>query len=86
VALFDSTRTRIIDGAAGNETGNFILNDVTPGTYQIQVSALGFESWTKKVEMRGNMNLGAVSLLNSNVQLKNVDVVAERIKAKTIAG
>jgi hypothetical protein len=82
VALFDSTRTQVIDGAAGNETGNFILNDVAPGTYQIQVSALGFESWTKRVEMRGNMNLGAVSLLNSNVQLKNIDVVAERIKAK----
>jgi hypothetical protein len=82
VALFDSTRTEIIDGAAGNETGNFILNGVAPGTYQIQVSALGFESWTKKVEMRGDVNLGSVPLLNSNVQLKDVDVIAERIKAK----
>jgi outer membrane cobalamin receptor len=82
VALFDSTRTQIIDGAAGNETGNFILNNVAPGTYQIQVSALGFESWTKKMKMRGDVNLGSVPLLNSNVQLKNIDVVAERIKAK----
>ncbi|MCA1759581.1 MAG: carboxypeptidase-like regulatory domain-containing protein, partial [Bacteroidales bacterium] len=82
VALFDSTRTQIINGAAGNETGTFILNNILPGTYQIQVSALGFESWTKKVEMRGNVNLGSVSLHNSNYQLKDVDVVTERIKAK----
>ncbi len=82
VALFDSAQTLILNGAAGNETGNFILNGVAPGTYQIQVSALGFESWTKKVEMHGNVNLGFVPLLNSNVQLKDVDVIAERIKAK----
>jgi outer membrane cobalamin receptor len=82
IALLDSTRTQIIDGAAGNETGKFILKDVAPGTYLIQISAVGFESWTKKMRMRGNVNLGTVPLLNSNVQLKDVDVIAERIKAK----
>jgi hypothetical protein len=45
VALFDSAQNRILKGTAGNETGNFILKNVAPGTYQIQVSALGFESW-----------------------------------------
>ncbi|HDR51578.1 MAG TPA: TonB-dependent receptor, partial [Mariniphaga anaerophila] len=82
VALFDSTRTQILNGAAGNDAGIFFLNGVVPGTYQIQISALGFESWSKKVEVNGNMNLGSVQLLNSSYQLKNVDVVAERIKAK----
>lgn len=82
VALFDSTRTQILNGAAGNDAGIFFLNGVVPGTYQIQVSALGFESWSKKVDVNGNMNLGSVQLLNSIFQLKDVDVVAERIKAK----
>jgi hypothetical protein len=82
VALFDSTQTQILNGAAGNETGTFILNDVTPGTYKMQVSALGFESWTRKLEMKGNLNLGSIPLQETNLQLKDVDVVAQRIKAK----
>jgi hypothetical protein len=82
VALFDSTQSQILNGAAGNETGTFILNDVTPGTYKMQVSALGFESWTRKLEMKGNLNLGSIPLQETNLQLKDVDVVAQRIKAK----
>ncbi|MBW6537510.1 MAG: TonB-dependent receptor [Mariniphaga sp.] len=83
VALFDSAQNRILNGAAGNEAGNFILNDVAPGTYQMQVSALGFESLIHKVEMNGNLNLGSIPLSETNLQLKDVDVVAERIKAKS---
>jgi hypothetical protein len=82
VALFDSTHTRILNGAAGNETGTFILNGVTPGTYQMQVSALGFESQTQKVETSGNLNLGSIVLPETNLQLNDVNVVAQRIKAK----
>lgn len=82
VALFDSTQTRIINGAAGNETGTFILNGVTPGTYKMQISALGFESWMQKLEMNGSVNLGSILLSETNLQLNDVDVVAERIKAK----
>ena len=83
VALFDSTQTRILNGAAGNETGTFILNNVTPGTYKMQVSALGFELLTHKVEMNGNLNLGSIPLSETNLQLNDVDVVAQRIKAKS---
>ena len=84
VALFDSTQNRILNGAAGNETGTFILNGVTPGTYKMQVSALGFESQTRKVEMNGNLNLGFIPLSETSLQLKDVDVVAQRIKAKSV--
>ncbi|MGC9353218.1 MAG: TonB-dependent receptor [Mariniphaga sp.] len=83
VALFDSTQNRILNGAAGNETGTFILNGVTPGTYKMQVSALGFESQTRKVEMNGNLNLGFIPFSETSLQLKDVDVVAQRIKAKS---
>jgi hypothetical protein len=83
VALFDSTHTHILNGAAGNETGTFILDGVNPGTYQMQVSALGFESQTQKVKMSRNLNLGSIPLPETNLQLKNVDVVAQRIKAKS---
>jgi outer membrane cobalamin receptor len=87
VALLDTTLTRIIDGAACNENGIFNMKNVSPGSYMIQVSALGFEAFVSKVQLKSSdLVMGAIGMAQKNLELQDVEVVAERIKAKQAAG
>jgi outer membrane cobalamin receptor len=84
VALFDSTGIRLIGGAASNAEGMFSLYQVTTGKYKIMVSALGFESFSKPVEMKGEeISLGTIELTEKKLELNDVVVIAERTKAKS---
>jgi hypothetical protein len=63
VALLDTTLTRIIDGAACNENGIFSMKNVSPGSYTIQVSALGYEAFVSKVQLNANdLVMGAIGM------------------------
>ncbi|MCA1760351.1 MAG: TonB-dependent receptor, partial [Bacteroidales bacterium] len=84
VALFDSTGTRLIGGVASNAEGMFSMKQVSAGKYKIMVSALGFESFSKPVEMNGEeISLGIIELTEKKLELNDVVVKAERTKAKS---
>lgn len=84
VALFDSTGTRLIGGVASNAEGMFSMKQVSAGKYKIIVSALGFESFSKPVEMNGEeISLGTIELTEKKLELNDVVVKAERTKAKS---
>jgi hypothetical protein len=87
VALFDSAHISLMGGAASNVTGKFILENIIPGTYQLQVSAIGYESHLKVVDIKNeNISLESIILPATDMQLNDVDVVASRIKAASSSG
>ncbi len=87
VALFDTSHTSIVSGAASDEAGTFKMADITPGTYNLQVSALGFESYRKEIDLlNGNLSLGVIGMSGKNLELKDVDVISRRIPAKQASG
>lgn len=84
VALYDSTGTVLVGGAASNLAGIFTLDNILSGKYHMKVSALGYETYTKQVELNGMpVDLGRLVLDDTNLQLENIDVIAGRIKAKS---
>lgn len=84
VALFDSTGTRLIGGVASNAEGMFSMKQVSAGKYKIMVSALGFESFSKPVEMDGEeISIGTIELTEKKLELNDIVVKAERTKAKS---
>ncbi len=84
VALFDSTGNLLLNGTAASESGIFLIENVTPGSYRIQFSAIGFETSTKNLEVENEkIGLGTIFLPEKTLDLKDVDVVANRIRAKT---
>lgn len=86
VALSDTAKAGILGGAASNEAGIFNINNIVPGTYYLLISALGYESHLEKVALStSNVFLGAIGMSEKNLELKDVEVVAERIKAKQAA-
>ncbi len=44
-------------GTSSNETGKFVLEGITPGTYTLVTSVLGFRPFTKKITLTKNQNL-----------------------------
>jgi hypothetical protein len=84
VALYDSTGTTLAGGAASNLAGVFKLDKIASGNYNMMVSALGYETYSKQIELNGKPgDLGMLALYHTDLQLDDVDVVVGRIKAKS---
>lgn len=89
VALIDPATNKPVNGAVCDEKGKFTITKIAPGTYNVQVSFIGYETKTiTKVEIadrRNNVDLGTVilsptvSVLNELVVEGKKDLVEERV-------
>lgn len=66
--------------AVTGEDGTFVLNRVQPGTYQLEVSCLGYVTYQKKLAVHNNIEGLAIELSLSSLALKEVVVTAETAK------
>ncbi|WP_439184581.1 outer membrane beta-barrel protein [Carboxylicivirga taeanensis] len=85
IALFENEQ--LINGAVSNEKGDFKIDKVKPGTYQLSVSFLGFETREiLSIELSKDnriVDVNQVSLKASNVSLQGVEVTANAQTVKT---
>jgi hypothetical protein len=75
--LPDSSSTDHISDALGN----FLIERVKRGNYILEVSYIGFENFKKELEVKGNLDLGTISLTSSTIQIEGVEVKGESIMA-----
>jgi len=59
-------------GTSTDSLGNFSLKNIPFGTYQIQVSAIGYEIFTKKITLQKNTQKIAVELHENQLELGEV--------------
>lgn len=85
VALRRTSDSTFITGAASDQDGGFNLENLTRGSYNIIVSAIGYNHVAKKVELTGNYDMGTILLQQKSVALGEVVVTGEKIKAKAEA-
>src|SRR6478735_2564722 len=64
-------------GTASNSDGTFELKNITPGTYRVQISAVGFASIEQSISIEANATLN-VELKESTTQLDAVVVTAQK--------
>lgn len=78
-ALFGATiyLTNFSNGTSSNEFGHFRLKDLEPGTYEIQVSFIGFERITQEVQLKANEN----KKLNFNLKEKGFSLADIEVSA-----
>ncbi|BAV06651.1 iron complex outermembrane recepter protein [Filimonas lacunae] len=68
-------------GVMTEDNGSFLLNKVTPGTYQLEVSLVGYETLKQQVVVeKDKITAVAVQLTVSNTQLEEVTVTNARNK------
>src|SRR4051812_35724596 len=52
-----------VAGTAGDIDGNFIINDIPNGSYKLKISYLGYEDYSRTIDVTGaELNLGIIKL------------------------
>ncbi len=79
VALKGTTK-----GAATDVNGYFSINQITPGNYTVEVTYLGFETYSETVDLPANRieNL-KIFLKKGAINIETVEISAERQEART---
>ena len=69
-------------GTNSDAEGSFSLALREPGTYQLSISYIGYESFSKEVDISAgnNMDLGTIVLAESSLMLQTVEVIGRRRK------
>lgn len=82
VALYTAGSDKPLDGTVCDDRGNFTLNNLAPGKYQVTASFIGYENNSVaeiSVEDNfANLNLGKISLKANTQKLGEVNIVTER--------
>lgn len=70
-----------ISGAVADEKGQFTINKVPTGEYNVAISFIGFKTITKTVtieDKKDNVNLGTIYLYPAVTELKEVTVEGQK--------
>ncbi|CAH0231041.1 hypothetical protein SRABI27_02477 [Pedobacter sp. Bi27] len=75
IILSDKTDSTKKVGVVTNKAGEFSFNAVANGDYKIRISALGYNSITKNINLNGKtVNIGTLKLAEDAIALKDVAV------------
>ena len=77
VGLFRVADSVFVSGAASDDKGAFTLQAVPNGEMLLKISAIGFESFSMPVTVKGDMNVGTLKLKAGTTRLDEV-VIAEK--------
>ncbi len=78
VVIYNNTGEEIITGGTSDSDGKFIIQ-VDEGDYQLMISTIGYAEYAiDKLSVKGNIDLGEISLAAKKLQLAEVQVTAER--------
>lgn len=77
VGLMRASDTAYIAGAATNDKGYFKLEHIPGGNYIFQVSAIGYQTYKKIIEVTGDINFGTIKVLQGTTMLDEI-VITEK--------
>ena len=86
IAVRRTSGTTFITGCSAGPEGYFETGSLQQGNYELQISALGYETETRVVDLKQDTDLGNIMLDQRIALLEEVTVAGERIKARQDAG
>lgn len=81
VAVNDATTLKTITGTITDDTGFFTIAELPTGNYQVEISFIGFQTYSKQITAGGLnpiFDLGKIQLAESAESLQEVTITAER--------
>lgn len=78
ITLFSSDSEAFIKGTSTNDDGAFELTTLSDGTYTLKISFIGFKTVEKTVEIKGDVSLENIVLVEDSETLEAVTVNAKR--------
>ncbi len=73
VALYTENSTKPFRGAYTNKFGLYSITNLPPGNYKLVATGVGYQSFTKNIELKPSQNL------KLNIELETVDVKGQEI-------
>ncbi|MCH2196914.1 outer membrane beta-barrel family protein [Kordia sp.] len=68
----------IVHGSSTEVSGSFLIENITPGTYTLNVSFLGYKTYTKKLDITRDFNLGTIILQKDSESLDDVMITNKK--------
>ncbi|MDC6404255.1 MULTISPECIES: outer membrane beta-barrel family protein [Maribacter] len=78
VFLLQASDSTMVKGTSADETGIFLISDITPGLYIVQCSYIGKSSEGLPLDIRSDIKIGALIIPQQAEQLDEVVVVSAR--------
>ena len=78
IGLFRVSDTALISGTATNDKGFFKIEHVPNGQYIFQVTAIGYETYKKILDVAGSMNLGTIKINPGTTTLDEIVIVEKK--------
>lgn len=77
VQIMQKDSTKMVTGGVTNNIGGWTIKNVTPGTYVVKISYIGYHDFFRKIELpegKTTHNVGTVMLIPSSVMLQTAVV------------
>ena len=77
VQIMQPDSTKMVTGGVTNNIGGYTIKNVSPGTYVVKISYIGYHNFFRKVELKEGQtthNVGTVMLIPSSVMLQTAVV------------
>jgi len=82
ISLKNTKKPDRLQGGITSFDGKFVV-DVFPGTYDISIEYIGFDSFTiTGVLIKSNMDLGTIGLTIGSTALEGVEIIAEKTEVE----
>lgn len=81
VILLNPKDSSFIKGTTSNESGLFVIENVTPKNYILKVSYLGYNDYFKSVSINDNLTLDAIQLRTGAKKLQEVNIETQAVMA-----
>lgn len=78
-----NNKSILITGTVSDNKGDFSINQVANGDYQLKVTSIGYKMQNLEISVPTIKNVGTVALQDSSYSIIEAVVVADRIKAKS---
>ncbi len=86
ITLNSPLDSSLVKATVSTEEGDFALKGMEPSEYVLQVRALGFADYKKRINYTGtNLDLGTITLTDAAQNLEEVTVVAEKPMVQVMA-
>lgn len=75
VRLLNPTDSTACGGSITNDNGKFTIKKVDKGKYILETSYIGYVSAYRNIDVKGNLNVGAITMTEDSELLRDVTVV-----------
>ncbi|MDO6595817.1 outer membrane beta-barrel family protein [Oceanihabitans sp. 2_MG-2023] len=82
IIILNKQDSTIVSGTSSNDLGDFFLNNIQANTYILKVSFVGFNTYSKEIQVAKNKNLSTITLTESNEHLDEVAIVVKKPTVK----